>query len=96
MKTRYVWRNGAFVDPSSNEPMQIPERDGVCMPLINSDIKEYVSPVTGKLISSRSTRRYDLESNGCIEADPPKKHRGYHNKAFAKKRGLKLAEEARG
>lgn len=92
---RYVYRNGTFRDPHTNEPMSLPERDGPCCPMVISDIPEYASPIDGKMITSRSHRRYDLEANGCREADPPKKRRGYRNPKFAIKRGLSLNEEAR-
>lgn len=95
MTTRYVWRNGHFRDPHTNKPMPVPERDGVCAPHIVSDIPDYRSPIDGTPITSRSARRYDLEKNGCVEADPPKKRRGYRNANFALKRGLPLNEEAR-
>lgn len=90
---RYVWRRGAFRVPSTDEPMPIPERDGVCCPRVMSDIEEYRSPIDGSLITSRSQRRYDLEKNGCVEA-PPRKKRGFKNPQFAAKRGLRLSEEA--
>lgn len=70
----------------------MPHRDGICMPNIVSDITEYLSPIDGTLIGSRSTRRYDLEKNDCVEMPPPKKRRGYRNPTFAKKRGLPLNE----
>ena len=91
---RYVWRDGCYRHPQTNEPMELPERGEICAPRVYSDINEYRSPIDGKLISSRSSRRYDLESNGCVEMDPPKKKRGYINPKFALKRGLKLNEEA--
>ena len=92
--TRYVRRNGAWRNPQTDEPMPIPERDGPCMPAVQSDIPEYPSPIDGRMITSRSHRRYDLESNNCVEA-PPRKKRGYRNPEFAARRGLKLNEEAR-
>lgn len=93
--TRYVWRDGCYRDPSTNEPMQLPERSEVCAPIVQSDIKEYASPIDGRMITSRSARRYDLESNGCVEIDPrPKEKRGYRNPHFALKRGLPLREDA--
>lgn len=95
MPKRYVWRGGRFVDPLTNDPMPIPERDGVCAPMVVSDIPAYQSPIDGKWITSRSARRYDLESNNCREADPPKKKRGYRNPNFALKRGLALNQEGR-
>lgn len=93
--TRYVWRDGRFRDPITNEPMPVPERDGVCCPLVQSDIAEYNSPINGALISSRSSRREDLKRNDCVEIDPPKKPRGYKNPTFARKRGLQLREDVR-
>lgn len=94
MPSRYVWRDGAWRLPSTNEPMPMPERDGVCCPRVQSDIPEYRSPIDGKMITGRSQRRYDLEANGCVEVDPrPKSKRGYRNPHFANKRGLKLNEE---
>lgn len=92
--TRYVWKDGQFVHASTGEPMPIPERTEVCCPQVMSDIPEYVSPITGLPITSRSHRRYDLEKHDCVEA-PPRKKRGYRNPRFAKKHGLTLNEEAR-
>jgi len=89
---RYVWRDGAFRD-AGGEAMQIPQRAEVCAPNVQSDISEYRSPIDGRPITSRSHRRYDLESNGCVEA-PPRK-RGYRNPQFAHKRGLEVTAEPR-
>lgn len=92
--TRYIYKDGDFRHSSTGELMEIPQRDGVCMPMVRSDIPEYRSPIDGKLISSNSTRRYDLEANGCVPAEP-RKRRGYKNPHFALKRGLSLNEEGR-
>jgi hypothetical protein len=92
MPVRYVWRDGHFRD-RNGDPMPIPEREGLCVPRVMPDIEEYRSPIDGSVIGSRSTRRYDLEKNGCYEAEP--RRRGYKNPRFAKKRGLPLNEEAR-
>lgn len=93
MPTRYVWRDGAFRNPVTGEPMPIPQRDGVQMPAIQSDIQEYRSPIDGRPITSRTHRRYDLEKNNCVPAEPRKK-RGYKNPSFALPRGLPLNEAA--
>jgi hypothetical protein len=93
MPSRYVWRDGKFRDPATNEPMPMPERDGVCCPRVQSDIKEYASPIDGKMITSRSERRYDLAKHNCVEVDPPKVKRKYRNPSFALKRNLPLAED---
>lgn len=66
-------------------------------PHIMPDIPEYRSPIDGRLIGSRSTRRDDLERNNCREWDPadsPTKGQ-FHNARFAAKWGVPLAEEAR-
>lgn len=96
--TRYVWRDGKFVDPSTDQPMALPERSGVVMPMVRSDIEPYASPIDGRMITSRSERREDLARNGCVPYEPignmPK---GLKNPRFAKKHGLEhmLTEEVR-
>lgn len=93
---RYVWRDGTFRDVSTGEPMEVPERDGICTPMIQSDIPEYMSPVSGKMITSRSHRRDDLARHDCVPYEPTKNApKGYKNPSFTKKRGLSLNEEAR-
>lgn len=90
---RYVWRDNQFVDRSTGEPMPKPHKGKICAPMIMPDIPEYHSPITGALISSRSTQREDLKRNDCVLAEPSK--RGFKNKRFAKKHGLPLREDAR-
>ena len=68
--TRYVLRNGQWVSPASGEPMEMPERNGLSMPRIRSDIEAYVSPVTGKMIEGRAAQREDLKRAGCRLQDP--------------------------
>jgi len=60
----YKWDGQTWVCKRTGEPMDIPERSEVCAPIVRSDIPEYRSPIDGKLISSRSTRREDLKKNG--------------------------------
>lgn len=93
--TRFVWRDGRFRHPGTNEPMPIPARSGVCAPMIQSDIEPFQSPIDGKYVGGRSQKRYDLEANGCVEAPPKKKFTGFRNKQFARKHGLPLSEEVR-
>lgn len=69
----------------------------VAMPMIISDIPEYRSPIDGRPITSRSSRRDDLKRNNCVEYEPslsPTKGR-YRNKAFCEKRGLQVSEDFR-
>jgi hypothetical protein len=96
--TRYVFRGGQFVDPSTNEPMPLPERNEIVMPMVRSDIEPYKSPIDGKMITSRSARREDLARSGCVPYEPignvPK---GISNPKYAAKYGMThlLTEEAR-
>lgn len=93
----YVRRNGVFVDKATGEPMSLPERDEIRMPMIISDIPDYTSPIDGRLISGRAQRREDLKRNNCVEWEPsmsPTKGK-YKNEAFCKKRGLQVSEEFR-
>lgn len=60
----------------------------VAMPYIASDIKPYQSPVTGKVIESRSARREDLARTGCREVDPSEFKPIYKNYEFCQKRRL--------
>ena len=68
----FVMRNGVLVDKDTGEPMFIPERDGICMPRVISDVPEYESPASGKMISSRSQQRDDLKRHDCVLSDKPK------------------------
>lgn len=91
----YVWRNGQFVNKQTGAAMHKPFEGQVCMPTVISDIPEYRSPIDGKPITSRSSRREDLKRNNCVEYEPsmsPTKGK-IKNKAFAAKRGLKVSEE---
>jgi len=85
--SRFVWRDGQFVDVQTGEAMAIPERSEICMPLIQSDIPEYRSPIDGKMITSRSERREDLKRNNCIEIDPPKRDKVFRTRKWAKGNG---------
>jgi len=65
------------------------------VPQIMRDIPEYRSPIDGKLIGSRSQRRYDLERSNSREWDPadsPTKGK-FRNERMAKKYGGQVAEE---
>lgn len=68
----FVMRDGVMVDKHTGEPMVIPERDGICMPRVHSDVPEYESPASGKMISSRSQQRDDLKRHDCVISDRPR------------------------
>jgi hypothetical protein len=85
--TRYVWRNGQFVDPDSGQPMDIPERGAVALPFFMSDVPAYVSPMSGKTITSRSERREEMRKYNVIEVgDGPA--RKVKSKEVARKYGV--------
>ena len=67
---RYIWRNGKFRDPATDEPMPIRDDNAICRPAIRSDIAAYKSVVSNKLIDGRADQREDLKRNGCRLAEP--------------------------
>jgi hypothetical protein len=68
--------------------MDVPQRDEVCCPRIQSDIEDYRSPVGDHaVIGSRSAQREDLKRHDCVLVPPgPKKY--MRNEKFAAKHGL--------
>lgn len=93
---RYRWTDKGFVDAEGNR-MVVPERDGICLPMVASDIKPYACPITGKMITSRSEHRENLAKHGMrvMEPDESPTKGKIRNAAFAKKRGLKVSDEYR-
>lgn len=89
--TTFVMRDGRLTDKRTGEALKAPNR--IAAPMVMSDIPEYRSPIDGKLIGSRSQQREDLKANDCVLLPPRQKPRGYRNPNFARKRGLKLAED---
>jgi hypothetical protein len=91
---RYRWTATGFKDAAGN-PMPVPERDGVCLPMVVSDIKPYACPITGKMITSRSEHRDNLAKHGMrvVEPDESPTKGKIRNEAFARKRGLKVSDE---
>ncbi len=67
---RYVWRDGAFRDRNTNEPMELPEGNQIVAPRVRSDLPAYKSPLGTGVIDGRSARREDLKRNNCREVDP--------------------------
>ena len=84
---RYVWRNGDFVNPATNEPMDLPFKGQICTPHVNSDLPAYYSVATGRWVEGRADRREDLKRAGCREVDPSEYKPTYKSYKFAKKFG---------
>lgn len=95
---RYIWKDGAFRSPETGERMPVPERDGICLPqIITEQFEAFISPATGKPVTSRAEHRYDLAASGCRILEPsesPTKGK-LRNKAFTAKRGLTVSDEYR-
>ena len=68
--------------------MHKPYDGEITTPTVRGDLPEYVSPVTGKPVDGRYARSEDLKRSGCRETDPSEFTPKYHDKEFAKKRGL--------
>lgn len=79
-----VWNH---LTGESYAPGEEPRREGKLQ--IIRDIPEYISPVNGKLIGSRSQRREDLKRTGCREVDPSE------NKWWSEKRKRDAADNDR-
>ena len=89
----FVMRNGALVDKDTGEPMFIPQRDGICMPRVISDVPEYESPASGKMISSRSQQRDDLKRHDCVLSDKPRQKFDREEYAHRKQQQAKQLEQ---
>lgn len=92
---KYVYRNGQMVEKDTGLPMlnQAERAQPVQCPRVQSDIEGYVSPVDGSWIEGRRARRYDLESNNCVDANELRTPKKLKNKRFVEKRGLERLSE---
>lgn len=90
--TVYVYdaERGEMVDKATREPMLTAEERArpIQTPYAVGDIAGYESPIDGRWIDGRRARRYDLESNNCIEGGDIKPKGKLRNAKFAKKHGL--------
>ena len=81
-------------------PIDMPQREELCAPIVMSDIPEHVAP-DGTHVTSRSHRREVCDRNGYVpyEKRIPKgeresRPRGYANERYAKKRKTRVNEAA--
>lgn len=89
---KFVMRDGRLVDKDTGLPMLNQEeraRD-LQTPMTYGDLPGYRSPIDGSWIEGRRARKYDMEKNGCVDAnDLPRKTTGkLRNAKFAAKHGL--------
>lgn len=90
MRRVYVMRDGRMVDKRTGEPMNDGPWVPAC-PTVISDTPGYRSPIDGTWIEGRRARRYDLEKNDCVPAEPNTRKRTpgrFRNQRFATKWGL--------
>lgn len=89
---KYVYRDGRMVDKETGLPMLNQEERArpLQKPRVFSDLPGYQSPIDGRWIEGRRARRYDMESNNCVDANDFRSPTGgkLKNERFAKKRGL--------
>lgn len=85
--TRYVWsRSRQQFIGRDGQPMQAPDR--ICAPLIQSDIKPYMSPLGTGEVSGRMQQREELKRTNCRIVDPTEFKPTFKNEKFACKHGL--------
>lgn len=62
-------------------------------PYVRPEIEAYISPATGKLISSRDQRRDDLKRSGCIEWEPGIKEEAERNRLAGIEANHRIVEQ---
>ena len=89
----YVWRDGAWRDRATHEPMHIPKRRRVCAPMaIIHDVPAHIAP-SGAYISGRAAMRDDNRRHGYVPYEPVgNRPKGVTDENFARAYGLKTCE----
>lgn len=82
--TRYVWKGDGFYNKATGERMEAPDR--VCLPAMISDVT-YMSPLSGREVTSRSQRREEMKQYGVREVDPSEYKPTYRKKENAIRNG---------
>lgn len=72
--------------------MPMPEGSGVCMPMIQSDIAAYKSPLGDHWIDGRRAQREELKRNGMVINDNPAPKFNREEYAERKARQAKVLE----
>jgi hypothetical protein len=82
---------GIMVDKATREPMvdEATRARPLQTPMTYSDLPGYRSPIDGSWIEGRRARAYDLQKNGCVDAnDLSTGPRKLKNAKFAEKHGV--------
>ena len=91
----YVWRNGRWRDPATGEPMDMPHRDGVCMPMVVSDVPEHIGPDGKTVVSSRAQQREIAKRDGFIPWEPINHPKGYLDERMARAAGTTVKDNVK-
>jgi hypothetical protein len=83
--TTYVYRNGEWVD---KETLVFTVNKASAKFTVIKDTPEYVSPMSGKLVSSRRERREEMKVYNVREVETSECKLGYKNKRFMAKHGI--------
>ena len=92
----YDRESGQMVDKATGEPMLTEQERAQPLqtPRTFGDLPGYQSPIDGRWIEGRRARKYDLESNGCVDGnDLSPGPRKLKNQRFAEKHGLQHLTE---
>lgn len=93
MASYRVDESGNLIDKETGVKY-VPESGRICAPRVVADVPDYISPVTGKLVSGIVQRREDLKRAGCVDGRElgPRfgKTHGVKSPALAKRLGLPL------
>lgn len=88
---KYRLKDGRLIGEDGLPMLNQAERERpLQVPRVFSDLPGYTSPIDGSWVEGRRARRYDLESNNCVDAnDLPSPTKGrLKNERFAKKHNL--------
>jgi hypothetical protein len=93
--TTYIWSNNQLVDKDTGAALVLPATFVPMLPMVVSDLEPYESPMTGKIITSKSEQREDLAKSGCRLLDPSESptQGKIRNAKFAAKRGFQVSDE---
>lgn len=69
-ETTSVYRQVAERDTALPAHCGIPMTRALSAPAVHAEFAAYISPATGKSITSRAARKADLRQSGCIEWEP--------------------------
>ncbi len=87
----YDQSSGQMIDKATGLPMLNQEERArpLQTPQAFGDLPGYQSPIDGRWVEGRRARKYDMESNNCVDAnDLSSGPRKLKNKRFAEKHGL--------